>query len=213
MDFRQFEKQIVKIRKMELPGQEVQFKMAPIARLHEMRATSKKIHEAKKAGVMALFYPTVDNQTNLILILRKTYHGVHSAQVGFPGGKLEPEDKSFQDAALRETEEEIGVPRKNIEVLRGLSEIYIPPSNFFVRPFVGITTTTPQFVAEEKEVEELIEVDLQHFLDNRCIITDTLTTSYATKLVVPAYRLNGYVVWGATAMMLSEVREMLLKIL
>src|SRR5690554_7327439 len=82
MDFRQFEKQIVKIRKMELPGQEVQFKMAPIARLHEMRATSNRIHEAKKAGVMALFYPTVENRTNLILILRKTYHGVHSAQVG-----------------------------------------------------------------------------------------------------------------------------------
>src|SRR5690554_1999337 len=191
MDFRQFEKQIVKIRKMELPGQEVQFKMAPIARLHEMRATSKRVQEAKKAGVMALFYPTVDNQTNLILILRKTYHGMHLAQVGFPGGKLEHEDKSGQEAELRETEEEIGVPRKNIEILRRLSEIYVPPSNIFVRPVVGITTTTPQFVAEEKEVEELIEVDLQHFLDNRCIITDTLTTSYATKLVVPAYRLNG----------------------
>lgn len=213
MDFRQFEKQIVKIRKMELPGTEVQFKMAPIARLHEMKATSKRIHEARKAGVMALFYPTIDHQTNLILILRKTYRGVHSAQVGFPGGKLEPEDKTIEDAALRETEEEIGVSRESILVLRELTEIYIPPSNFFVRPFLGITATTPQFVAEEKEVEQLIEVNLTKFLDNSCIITETLTTSYAAKLVVPAFKLNGHVVWGATAMMLSEVREMLLKIL
>lgn len=213
MDFRQFEKQIVKIRKMELPGEEVQLKMAPVERLLEMKAAAKNANDARHAGVMALFYPTLEQKTNLILILRKTYRGVHSAQVSFPGGKLESEDRTIKDAALRETEEEVGVPRENILVLKELTEIYIPPSNFFVRPFVGITSTTPHFVAEEKEVEELIEVDLNRFLDNSCIITETLTTSYATELVVPAFKLNGHVVWGATAMMLSEVREMLLEIL
>lgn len=213
MDFRQFEKQIVKIKKMELPGQEVQLKMAPVERLRELSVQAKQQNSARKAAVMALFYPDQNEETHLVLILRKKYKGVHSAQVGFPGGKLESDDASMMAAALRETEEEIGVSVKEIEVVRDLSEIYIPPSNFFVKPFLGITHATPKFVAEEKEVEEIIEVKLEEFLDNGCVTTDILTTSYALELEVPAFKLSGYIVWGATAMMLNELREMLLKLL
>lgn len=213
MNFHEFEKRIVKVRKMELPGQAVQFKMAPVERLRELEAEAQNMAKAKQAGVMALFYPTLDLQTNLILILRKTYRGVHSAQVGFPGGKLEKYDASIQDAALRETEEEVGVSRNSISVIKKLTEIYIPPSNFFVQPFLGITKTTPNFIPEEKEVEALIEVDLNKFMDNSCITTQILTTSYATDLEVPAFMLNGHVVWGATAMMLNEVRELLTRVL
>ena len=209
MDFREFEKRIVKITKMELPGEAVQFKMAPIERLQELKQIAREKDTAKKAGVLSLFYPSETNETMLILILRKTYNGVHSAQVGFPGGKLEAEDETIQDAALRETEEEVGVSRHSISVLRKLTEIYIPPSNFFVQPFLGITTQTPKFIAEEEEVEALIEVTLQDFMNDANIITQTLSTSYATSIEVPAFKLNNYIVWGATAMMLNEVREML----
>lgn len=213
MDFHEFEKRIVKVTKMELPGEAVQLKMAPVEQLRELRKEARNIGSARQAGVMALFYPTVDLQTNLILILRKTYKGVHSAQVGFPGGKLERGDSSIQDAALRETEEEIGVPRNNISVIKKLTEIYIPPSNFFVQPFLGITPITPNFIPEEKEVEALIEVNLKSFMDNSCITTQILTTSYATDLEVPAFKLNDHIVWGATAMMLNEVRELLTRVL
>lgn len=213
MDFQEFEKQITKIEKMELPGLEAQLKMAPMGRLKELRDTARKMNDAKKAGVMALFYPGLNQQTHIALILRKTYKGVHSAQVGFPGGKFEEEDTSLQDAALRETEEEIGVPQNVIQVLKELSEVYIPPSNFFVQPYLGITDRTPNFILEEDEVEELIEVDLNSFMDDSCITTEVLSTSYATEWVVPAYKLNGHIVWGATAMMLSEIREMLFDIL
>lgn len=213
MDFQEFEKQITKIEKMELPGLEAQLKMAPMGRLKELRDAARKMNNAKKAGVMALFYPSSNQQTHIALILRKTYKGVHSAQVGFPGGKLEEEDTSLQDAALRETEEEIGVPQNVIQVLKELSEVYIPPSNFFVQPYLGITDQTPNFILEEDEVEELIEVDLNSFMDDSCITTEVLSTSYATEWVVPAYKLNGHIVWGATAMMLSEIREMLFDIL
>jgi 8-oxo-dGTP pyrophosphatase MutT (NUDIX family) len=213
MDFRDFEKRIVKVTKMELPGESVQFKMAPMERLKEMKRVAKNIDAAKRAGVMSLFYPSEDLETRLILILRKTYKGVHSAQVGFPGGKLELEDKSLQDAALRETEEEVGVSRNNIAVLKKLTEIYIPPSNFFVQPFLGITTQLPKFVAQEDEVEALIEVTLQDFMNDINVTTQTITTSYASNLEVPAFKLNGYIVWGATAMMLNEVRELLKKVL
>ena len=213
MNFRDFEKQIVKVTKMELPGEMAQFKMAPIERLAELKRIAREKNTAKKAGVMVLFYPSENLETHLILILRKTYKGVHSAQVGFPGGKLEGEDKSIQDAALRETEEEVGISRETISVLKQLTEIFIPPSNFFVQPFLGITMDSPKFVPQEEEVEALIEVSLENFMDDSNIISQNLSTSYATNIEVPAFKLNGHIVWGATAMMLNEVRELLKKVL
>jgi len=213
MVFQEFEKKIVKITKMQLPGETAQFKMAPMERLAELKRIAYKKNTAKKAGVMALFYPTAENKTHLALILRKTYKGVHSAQIGFPGGKFEENDLSIQDTALRETEEEVGVGRDTVSVLKKLTEIYIPPSNFFVQPFVGITTKTPQFNLQEDEVEELIEVPLLHFMDDRIKTMQTLSTSYAENIEVPAFMLNNHLVWGATAMMLNEVREMLKELL
>ena len=213
MNFHEFEKQIVKIRKMDLPGEEIQYRMAPVERLAELKKEARSLNLAKRAGVLALFYPSQEWQTHLALILRKTYKGVHSAQVGFPGGKLEKQDLSIRDTALRETEEEVGVPREDIRIIRELTEIYIPPSNFFVKPFLGLTDNPPEFVLEEREVEALIEVELDSFMDNSCMVTETLSTSYAKELVVPAFSLNGHIVWGATAMMLNEIREMLKVIL
>lgn len=213
MDFRDFEKRIVKVTKMELPGEVVQFKMAPMERLQELKRIARDKETAKRAGVLSLFYPSENFETRLILILRKTYLGVHSAQVGFPGGKLEEYDTSIQDAALRETEEEVGISRETISVLKKLTEIYIPPSNFFVQPFLGITTESPKFIPQEEEVEALIEVALHDFMNDANIITKTLSTSYAHNIEVPAFHLNGHVVWGATAMMLNEVRELLKMVL
>tara|TARA_B110000027_G_scaffold68709_1_gene73425 strand:+ start:675 stop:1277 length:603 start_codon:yes stop_codon:yes gene_type:complete len=194
---------------LDLPGEASHHKMAPIERLEELTKESLKKNKAKRAAVMALFYPNRDGETHLALILRKTYKGVHSAQVGFPGGKQEPSDISAEHTALRETQEEIGVLQQDIIVLKKLTQIYIPPSNFFVEPFMGVCETTPQFILQETEVEALIEVKISDFLDDNIYCTRRLSTSYATDIEVPAYILNTHVVWGATAMMLSEVRELL----
>jgi 8-oxo-dGTP pyrophosphatase MutT (NUDIX family) len=209
MTFSAFNEQIVKITKLDLPGEASHHKMAPIERLEELTKESLKKNKAKRAAVMALFYPSSDGETHLALILRKTYKGVHSAQVGFPGGKQEPSDISSEHTALRETQEEIGVLQQDITVLKKLTQIYIPPSNFFVAPFIGVCETTPQFILQETEVEALIEVKISDFLDDSIYCTRRLSTSYATDIEVPAYILNTHVVWGATAMMLSEVRELL----
>lgn len=162
---------------------------------------------------MAVFYPNVSSRTNLVLILRKTYKGVHSNQIGFPGGRVEEEDESLQQTALRETEEEVGIPRTEVQVLRKLTRLYIPPSNFWVQPYVGLLQNTPNLIPQESEVEKILEVDLDDFLNEQNFINQTLSTSYAQNIEVPAFMLNGHVVWGATAMMLSELKEMLQKIL
>lgn len=209
MKFSDFESEIVKIKKMPLPGEHSHMEMAPIERLIELKRNALAKNSAKKAGVMVLFYPSADNTTHFVLILRKTYKGVHSAQVGFPGGKHEKDDNSFKATALRETEEEVGVPSSSISVIKKLTEIYIPPSNFFVQPYIGITATYPKFVPQDDEVEAIIEVPLTEFLDDNTLIEKTLSTSYATSIEVPAFLLQDQVVWGATAMMLNEVRILL----
>jgi len=213
MTFEEFEKKIVKVIKMKLPGESVQFKMAPMERLLELKRIAGEKKSVLKAGVLALFYPSKSNETHFVLILRKTYKGVHSAQVGFPGGKFDKDDISLQETALRETEEEVGVSKKAITILKKLTEIYIPPSNFFVQPYIGITTNTPNFVLQKDEVEALIEVPISHLLDDTVMTTQILSTSYAKNIEVPAFILNNHLVWGATAMILNEVREMLKQLL
>ena len=213
MNFDDFLKSISKIENIPLPAEASQFKMVPPFRQELLRRQKEAIKNAKKAGVLALFYPNVNKKTTLVLILRNTYNGVHSAQIGFPGGKLEDQDKSLQDAAVRETFEEVGVPIHNINVVKQLSEVYIPPSNFYVQPFIGISQNTPSFIKQEDEVEAIIEVELQHFLDDKCVITKMVSTSYSIDVEVPAFKLNGHVVWGATAMMLSEIKDILKQML
>ena len=114
--------------------------------------------------------------------------------------------------ALRETEEEIGVDPKRVEVIKELTHVYIPPSNFYVHPYMGLTTHTPDFRLQPSEVEDLLEVDLPQFMSDDQLTHRVLTTSYATQIKVPAFELNGHIVWGATAMMLNEVRELLKQI-
>ena len=197
---------------MQLPGESAHRKLAPLIRINELNEIDLSQRDPEEAGVMAVFYPDQLNETRLVLILRKTYKGVHSNQVGFPGGRVEKEEKDLEDTALRETEEEVGIPQMEIEVLLKLTQLYIPPSNFMVQPYMGLLHTTPSMKPQESEVEEILEVKLSDFLNDENVITETLSTSYANEIEVPAYKLNGHVVWGATGMMLSEIRELLLKI-
>ena len=209
MNFDEFLKSISKIENIPLPAQASQFKMVPPFRQDLLKQQKDAIKQAKKAGVLALFYPNKSHETHLVLILRKTYQGVHSAQVGFPGGKLEKHDASIEATAIRETFEEVGVPEKLIEIVRPLTEVYIPPSNFFVYPFLAICKEIPQFIKQDHEVEDIIEVALTEFLNPKSIITQTLKTSYSAEVEVPAFKLNHQVVWGATAMILSEIKDLL----
>jgi len=209
MRFEEFLKSVSKIKNIPLPAEVSHFKMVPPFRQELLKKQKEAIKKAKHAGVLSLFYPDEDMETKFVLILRKTYKGVHSAQVAFPGGKLEAQDASLRDTALRETFEEVGVPIDTVQIVRSISQVYIPPSNFYVHPFIGFTQTTPQFIKQDDEVEALIEIDLEHFLDEQSLISKKVKTSYSIEVEVPAFKLNDYVVWGATAMMLSEFQNLL----
>ncbi|MEO8773692.1 MAG: CoA pyrophosphatase [Gelidibacter sp.] len=213
MNFDTFLKSISKIEHIPLPGEDSQVKMSPTYRMELVEKQRELMKTARKAGVMALFYPDTERHTKLILILRKTYSGVHSAQVGFPGGKLEVEDPSLEYAALRETFEEVGVPIQNITVLKAMTSVYVPPSNFMVYPFFGITRHTPQFLKQDDEVEDLIEVALADFLNDANVSSQMLMTTLQKEVEVPVFKLNGHTVWGATAMMLSEIKDLLNKVI
>ncbi len=213
MNFEIFLQSVSKIEQIPLPGQMSQFKMSPPFRLELIEQQRKAMKTSKKAAVTALFYPDEKQVTKLILILRKTYKGVHSAQIGFPGGRREEADESLMHAALRETWEEVGVPIEDIQIIKEMTELYIPPSNFTVYPFLGISSKTPRFIKQDEEVEDLIEVHLTDFLDEISVSSVKVMTSLDKELEVPAFLLNGHVVWGATAMMLSELKDLLKKVL
>ena len=213
MNFDTFLKSVSKIENIELPGESSQVKMSPPFRLELMELHKEAKKTSKKAGVLILFYPNSLKQTHLVLILRKTYEGVHSAQVGFPGGRLERHDISIEYTAVRETFEEVGVPIHNIKILKALTELYIPPSNFTVYPFLGIAGITPEFKIQEDEVEEVIEVPLSNFLNETNIIKTSVSTSYKINVEVPAFQIKGHIVWGATAMMLCELKDLLKQVI
>lgn len=209
MEFKKFLERISKNKTLPLPGEASQFKMSPPFRKKLLEEQKDKIKEAKRAGVIALFYPDNREQTKLVLILRKTYEGVHSAQIGFPGGKYENGDKTIKDTAIRETFEEIGVPITQIEIIKELTQVYIPPSNFYVQPFLGILKHSPEFIKQEDEVELIIEVNLNDLLDEKVVATKSVPTSYNKNIEVPTFTFNNYIVWGATAMILSEIKDLL----
>ena len=213
MNFDDFLISLTKVKNLPLPAQVSQLKMSPPFRLELIEMSKDKMKRANKAGVMALFYPDKQQQTKLVLILRNTYNGVHSGQIGFPGGKFQPNDVSLEKTAIRETSEEIGIPEQSIEIIKQLTEVYIPPSNFYVQPFLGIIKDTPTFNKQDDEVEEIIEVLLNHLFNELNVINTSVETSYKIKVEVPAYKLNGHIVWGATAMMLSEIKDLLKKVL
>ncbi len=183
--------------------------MAPLERIKDIRNWKSRGKKPFKAGVLVLFYPNSEGKTMLVLILRKTYEGVHSGQIALPGGKMEIQDNDLKATALRETWEEVGAEPKKIKIWRELTEIYIPPSNFLVHPFLGTLKETPNFIPQENEVEAILEVDLEDFMNESFQIETKMTTSYAVDISVPAFQFDGHIVWGATGMILNEVKALL----
>jgi 8-oxo-dGTP pyrophosphatase MutT (NUDIX family) len=208
MNFQDFLKNVSQVESMPLTGVASHIKMAPSERVRLLEESNLHFENAKKAAVLMLFYPKNDI-TYLALIIRNSYPGVHSSQIAFPGGKVENYDKSLQDTALRETHEEIGISPDKVTVVRSFSEIYIPPSNFLVAPFLGFAEVELEFTKQLSEVAGIIEFPVSRLLDDKTVSTKVVNASYKNNLEVPVFQIEEHSVWGATAMMLSELKDVL----
>lgn len=190
-----------------LPGRTAQLRMAHFGRLDEITIPEN----TKKASVMILLY--MKNEEWHTVLMRRTSrfkNDKHKGQVSFPGGQSEPTDIDKAATALRETEEEMGLPASSMNVLGALSPLYIPVSNFLVQPFVGYTEDTPNFIPDTTEVETIIETPLSALLAKENLKTTDLIIPEGFKLNdVPYFDVGGNVVWGATSMIISEFIQML----
>lgn len=201
-NFEEFVRRLDTRLREPLPGREAQVKMAPYP-VDENRFREDASRPSKPGGVMILLYPH-EQDIYLPLMKRPTYNGAHSGQVSLPGGKFEQSDLDLQVTALRETEEEIGVKPEQIEVIGNLSELFIVASNFKVLPTVGYMRERPVFVPDAIEVEQVMEVSLTRLRDTSKRSVKEMRFSNYT-IHSPYFDVEGHVVWGATAMMLSEL--------
>jgi 8-oxo-dGTP pyrophosphatase MutT (NUDIX family) len=212
MDFQEFLKYVPKFLEVILPAQEAHFKMVPFERLESLINQNLASFKPKTAAVMMLLYPK-NGKTHLVLIVRNSYEGIHSAQIALPGGKFEINDENYLNTALRETHEEIGIHPENIQIIRAFTQLYIQASNFLVYPFLGFCQDEVNFIPDQTEVAQIIELPIADFLKDDMIVNATMSTSYAKNIEIPAFKINEHIVWGATAMMLSELKEVLKKVL
>ena len=210
MDFQEFLQFVPKVLDVRLPAFDAHIKMAPLERSQSLKQIDFSDKNPRVAAVMMLFYPK-NEITHLVLIVRNSYKGVHSAQIAFPGGKYEIDDENFAYTALRETHEEVGIHPDKIQVLKPFTQLYIPPSNFMVYPFLGISKEELVFVPQLSEVADIIELPLSIFLSDSIVVETKVLTSYSDESSVPAFKIENHIVWGATAMMLSELKEVLKK--
>jgi 8-oxo-dGTP pyrophosphatase MutT (NUDIX family) len=191
---------------LPLPGIQAQLKMAHLER--RLNYSQRSIPEYARMGAVLILLYEEDDHLKTCFIERTTYDGVHSGQIAFPGGKKE-QDETLAEAALREAEEEVGVKTSDVMVLGQLTELYIPPSNFLVHPFVGAITYKPDFFPEPAEVAEVVEVNVDDLSDSRFRGEKKITLSNGTTVETPYFNLQGKTVWGATAMIISEFLEVL----
>ena len=162
---------------------------------------------ARLSAVMCLLFP-IHDELHVLLMKRREDKTAHSGQVSFPGGSKDPEDADLAATALREAYEEVGILPSAIDVLGALTPLYIPVSNFHVFPFVGFTSKRPEYNLSHNEVSHTIEVRLSSlFHHERKTVTDVVSPAIPDVIrKVKAYQLeDGTIIWGATAMMLSEL--------
>ncbi len=189
-------------------GLQSQLLMAPEFRKEELQQRPEGFR-ARESAVLLLLNP-FSKELSLIFTKRSSMLKVHRGQVSFPGGQRDKKDKNLLNTALREAYEEIGINKEDIEILGNLSELFIPPSNFDVHCVVGILQKKPQYKINPNEVEEVVEVPLSMLLDQKNIKRKTFTSSSSDKhRPAPYFDVMGLEIWGATAMIVSELLELI----
>ncbi len=189
--------EIKKLLEQTLPGEISHLKMLPANR--QLNAGSDDIPGMKHSSVLLLL-SEIDDELTVLLIKRPSSMKYHAGQIAFPGGKME-ENESAVETALRETWEETGISPENIEILGGLSDLYVQVSKFMIHPVVGWTPDFDRIVINRHEVEKVLLFPIKLLTDN---IEETEIQTVTGLLKVPCVKFDGEIIWGATSMILTE---------
>jgi 8-oxo-dGTP pyrophosphatase MutT (NUDIX family) len=206
-----FLKQFKKELAHNLPGESAHQKMAPLNRPLSSYAIKEATNIRESAVAVILFRK--NDEIHCVLTQRQEYEGNHSGQISFPGGKKDESDVHLEETARRECFEEIGIPRSIGLLIGQLTDVFIPVSGFKVSPFVYFHHELPELIRNTREVAEIIDFPLFD-LKNEAVISQmeiTLPNGNTLKKV-PYFNLSDKQVWGATALILSEIKEILLSI-
>ncbi len=190
--------------KEELPGQKSHLKMAPMLGKSPYRGF-KPLAGYRKSSVLVLLLPGRKNQIDILFTLRSDTLSSHRGQISFPGGKSESCETSEQ-TAIRETYEETGIHPEEIEVAGRLSSLYVPPSNSLIQPVAGFCRKNPQLKLNPDEVREAFTVPADTFLKKE-ILRREMWRFEDKEIEVPFWNVHKTPLWGATAMILSELIE------
>lgn len=207
MEFSRIIPQLKRGLSFPLPGKKAQIEMSPLP-IDSARFSTSLPDNYRKGAVLILFYPEGD-QAFFPLIKRPEYEGVHSGQIALPGGKMDLEDKDEVDTALREAWEEVGIQPAHVNILGQLSTLFIPASNFLISPIIGFSENKPNFVAQEREVSKIIPTAVKTFYEPTTRKRKLLTFSVNYRLDTPYFEIENEIVWGATAMILNELLQIL----
>ena len=191
----------------DLPGVAAHLRLAPEIRINDLKIP-KHPTNAMESAVLIILYPN-NGHLKTVVILRNEYNGVHSGQISLPGGKTEKSDIDFKFTALREAQEEIGIIPSELEIIGQLSRFYVIPSNFIIYPFVAFCTQRPLFHPDPLEVQKIIEIDVFNEISYDKIVTKTLSFKDRVQIDAPGFAVSGEFMWGATAMIFSELLHVL----
>lgn len=192
----------------DLPGVDAHAEMVPGKRVSAYEAIKQNLSFRESA--VAVIFCYCDDHYEVILIERTQYKGAHSGQIAFPGGKKETTDQNLIETAIRETQEEIQVKLSHQHFLGTLTPVYIPVSKFMVQPHLFVLEEMPEMFPQEREVAQIIPFQLDNFLNQSTIqYKDILIGDGRTLREVPFFNISGHTVWGATALVLNEIKVLL----
>jgi 8-oxo-dGTP pyrophosphatase MutT (NUDIX family) len=191
-----------------LPGEEAHQLLMPLKR--PLSSVAKANTSNFRESAVGIVLHPFNNSIHCILIRRPSYEGAHSGQISFPGGKRDLDDVDLEYTARRECLEEIALPHEHADLIHPLTEVFIPVSKFSVQPYVFFTEDLPELTPDDREVEEIISFDVFDLLRHDKIPTTSIPINAGfTMKDVPYFDIHGHIVWGATAMMLAEMRALL----
>lgn len=191
----------------ELPGMLSHLQLAPKERIASIKE-QKSSKNAKPSAVLLILFKE-NKQLKIVFILRSVYDGVHSGQISFPGGKKDKNDIDSLETALREAKEEVGIVIDREDILGKLSNLYIPNSNFIVEPYVAFVEKLNGLIPDQAEVQQIYKIPLEDVTNENAIQTKEVLFLNKRTISAPCFYINNLKIWGATAMILNELLDII----